>query len=293
MRRGYKSIVVACGLILGGATPPSQSGITKADQSLSHQVAKSLADISSSLRQANEPSNLNQPCHPKEEKRHSQLCAQWKAADAALSAAKATWIFGIISAFIGTLTLSAAGFAAFYAKKAADHSKDSVSESKRSANAAELTLATTIRAFDQQIRPYIAISNTDDTTLEPFSRDTIIIFKIKNFGQIPATSVRLSMGEATLTEPIGNFIIPLSDKGGDYGLIAPGDERQEKIHSQNVALSHIAELAQRKQKFLVRLRIDYYWSSYSDYHDITLILDDPSKNQWLLMDDRRRHNGGV
>jgi hypothetical protein len=276
--------------MLIGSSPPNREYGAKQDNAAPRQNEKSLADIASSFRKANVPLDLNQPCEKGASNRASDLCAQWKAADAAESSATAAWRFGSLGAFIGILTLAAASAAAWYAKKAADYTRDSVIEAKRSANAAEKTMAATITAYEMQIRPYIAITVKADEPAEPFSRDTVLKFIVKNFGQTPASSVKLSMGEAALAEPIKDFVIPLNGKGGNYGLLAPGDCRNDQIHCRNLSVSEIASLAEGKIKLMIRLRLDYTWFEGSDCHDVTMVLNDPKTNRWVLMDENRRRN---
>lgn len=118
MLRSYRLLILAFGLILAGASPPKENG-QKPDHGSNSQAEKALSDIASALGEANKPSDLEQPCSAGEDQRSSDLCAQWKAADAAKSSADAAWLFGTLGSLIGTLTLAAAGAAAWYASKAA------------------------------------------------------------------------------------------------------------------------------------------------------------------------------
>lgn len=79
--------------------------------------------MAATLREANKPSDLNQPCEQGEDNRSSDLCAQWKAADAARSSADAAWLFGALGSLIGALTLAAAAAAAIWARKAANETQ--------------------------------------------------------------------------------------------------------------------------------------------------------------------------
>lgn len=82
-------------------------------------------------------------CPDRQDRRHSDLCAQWKAADSARSAANAAWVLGMVGTILGGATLVAAWRAAHWAKKAAEHTetganaaKEALSDS-REAGAAE------------------------------------------------------------------------------------------------------------------------------------------------------------
>lgn len=291
MHTGNKGVILAFGLLLTAASPPKQEVHGTEQSSALVQDQQALQDIAKALREANEPSDLNEPCYNGIDRRNSDLCAQWKAADAAESAANAAWVFGFLGALIGTMTLAAAAAAAWYAKKAADHTAESVIEAKRSADAAEETMATASTSYEMQMRPYIAINTEEDAHSGPFSRDTVLRFFVKNFGQIPASSVRLSVGEAVMVEPIGDYSVEIKQTLGDYGLIAPGDFRHEKITCRNISSSDIAYLAESDSKLLLRIRVDYTWFEGADCHDVTFVLDDVCSNEWSLMHENRRRNG--
>ncbi len=73
------------------------------------------------IEQSEKPEQLTNPCEIGEDNRNSDLCAQWKAADAADKSAYwsgSTFWLGVFGAVIGTFTLIAAVAAAFYAKSA-------------------------------------------------------------------------------------------------------------------------------------------------------------------------------
>lgn len=144
----------------------------------------------------------------------------------------------------------------------------------------------------KQLRPYVAITESSDIDRKPFSRESELRFRVKNFGQTPATNVRLSIGERAAKEPIKNLEIELGDKWGDYGLIAPADSRREIIHTRDMQLDDLADIAKGDIKLIIRLRIDYTWPDGSDFHDIAMILSDPTTNKWTLLDERRRKVGG-
>jgi hypothetical protein len=111
-------------------------------------------------------------CHPADDKRDSDLCAQWKAADAAADsawwAARSTWVSGIS----GLLVLIALGFA-FEANRIA----------RRSAH--------------WQLRPYVYLEKCiiNPERRRPEEKHGVdrapLTFYFKNFGQTPAKSVTL------------------------------------------------------------------------------------------------------
>jgi len=87
-----------------------------------------------------ENTDIDRPCKNGEENRNSDLCAQWRAADAARESAewaKQTYRLDVIGAVIGFFTLVSAAVAAFFAGSAAIYTKRSADEASRSAKFSE------------------------------------------------------------------------------------------------------------------------------------------------------------
>lgn len=119
----YRGIVVAIvGLILIGAAP-NKDGINQPNQSASQKAeTDQLKAIVTAIKESNRPPKPDNGCKAGKDDRSSDLCAQWKAADAASDAAWWTFfaaITTVIGVIVGGFTLVAAGFAALYAKDAA------------------------------------------------------------------------------------------------------------------------------------------------------------------------------
>ena len=96
----YRSIFAALvgWLILVGAgnAPKAEA---KAEQATEQtEIADTLKGIRSALQDANRPDSTSKPCTNEMENRNSDLCAQWKAADAARDAANWAWWQLVISA---------------------------------------------------------------------------------------------------------------------------------------------------------------------------------------------------
>lgn len=66
-----------------------------------HEIADSLRHIGPALERANEPGRAAKACDPDKPDRNSDLCAQWKAADAAAVSAWWAWASGLLG--IGSL----------------------------------------------------------------------------------------------------------------------------------------------------------------------------------------------
>ena len=195
MLRGYRCIIFAIvgWLVLAAAeAPPKVKGEQQRSTS-KEKIQPALDSIAASLKDAQKPGKLDQPCAPGSEDRNSDLCAQWKAADAAQSSSLATWIFGSLGGVIGSLTLAAAWSAAKWAKSAAV-------ETKRSANISEEGLAEAKEANWYSRRPWITYDTIEHAFVNgdaPESPEGKIhgydglefAITIKNFGNSPAISL--------------------------------------------------------------------------------------------------------
>lgn len=123
MLRGIAVLIVA--VLTLAASPPQKAG-TKRHAQTEHDVAKSLREIATTLNRSQEPRDYERECQQGKDNRRSDLCAQWKAADAAGSAADAAWFFGSAGFVLGLLTLGAAGAAAVFAFMGARAARDTV-----------------------------------------------------------------------------------------------------------------------------------------------------------------------
>lgn len=157
----------------------------KALEKLDSHMAGSVASIGSPPVPYAKQSRLDAPCPKGIDDRSSDLCAQWKAADAANKAAEWTarsfWL-SLFSTVVGAGTLVAAFLAARYAKHAAN-------EAKRGADIAREALIASERAW-------LTVSLHPDGDLT-FSKtggcDLSVYLNIKNIGRTPALNVHISM----------------------------------------------------------------------------------------------------
>lgn len=180
MRRSYRCILVAfVGWLSLAASPPgNRASDPKANTT--GQQEQSFNRIATAIEGAAKPDEQNTECPKGNDRRSSDLCAQWYAADAARSAANAAWALGIIGGLIAALTLFAAIHAARWAKKAAI-------ETERAGDAARDALAHQIETTNKQLRAYVSMGMP---TLKKIRGDKWgAYFPILNSGQTPATDV--------------------------------------------------------------------------------------------------------
>lgn len=128
---------------------------------------------------------LNTPCPRGAENRKSDLCAQWKSADAASEAARWTahtfWL-SLVGTVVGAGTLIAAFLAARYAKNAAG-------EARRAADIARDSFIANERAWlTVELHPDGAL-----TFYETGGCELPVYLTIKNLGRTPALNVHTSM----------------------------------------------------------------------------------------------------
>jgi hypothetical protein len=188
MLRGHRCIVIAAfGWLSLSASPPKQGAQRDkpASQSASQSDLKRIATALEQLPQAQTP---DRGCEAGQDKRDSDLCAQWKAADGAAASAiwteRAFWL-GFAGLAVGGLTLFFASRAAHWAKEAARHTETG-------SKAATDALGLARQAAAVQLRPYVYVT---DEKIRFTERDDIAEATVyfQNFGEIPAINVQLSV----------------------------------------------------------------------------------------------------
>jgi len=229
MLRSYRLIILAIGLILSAAGPPANSNGQRPPEGSSSKGERSLEEIASSLREANKPSDLTRPCRAGDDNRDSDLCAQWKAADAARSAANAAWLFGLLATLVGSATLVAAWAAALWAKKAADHTERGADEASRAADAAETSIGETKRIGEAQVRCYptatsAEIGHTADGA-------AMIKVMVKNAGLSPALNVTLEARVTHLINRKTHVASEIMPDSAQFEIDIPAGQEDELITS--------------------------------------------------------------
>lgn len=191
----YRGIILAiAGLMLIGTSPSKQAHA----QPQSAQNASTLAGKSAAANVAAPewpvaPSR-DQGCKPGRDDRKSDLCAQWKAADAASNAAQWAWwqlVAGVVGLLLGFITMAAAIAAAWFAKGARD-------ETKRGADLANSSLEYTKVVTQRQIEAFVYIGSATyhDKPVEGIYDDKergIVSFTLQNFGKTMAYDVSVTI----------------------------------------------------------------------------------------------------
>ena len=171
------------------------------------------------------------------DKRESDLCAQWKAADSASNAARWGWwqlIIGGVGLILGAITMGAAIAAAIYAKRAARATEKTVeiSESgaagaaetlkiaERNANAAAAQVRVSEETAKRQLRAYVGIERVFVENIHIGGVPTANLH-LKNFGRTPAYEYDVF----------------------SYAMIGPKDLSEEKFQLPDLAHANQSTLA--------------------------------------------------
>lgn len=220
MPRGYRRYVLAAfGWLILAALPPSQAAESNKAASKQSDRAE-LARIATAIEKLPKADAPDAGCQPGQDNRSSDLCAQWKAADAALESAiwtKNAFFAGLVGLLIGGFTLYFAGRAAHWAKLAAV-------ETKRSADAADESLAHAKSMAAIQLRPYLFVDQiryiAADLLDGPISNQAVMT--IKNFGSTPAKDIAVQAGCAIADTALHRLgIFPCREQRVPY-FLAPG-----------------------------------------------------------------------
>jgi hypothetical protein len=253
MLRTYRStVLVVAGCVLVAASPPQR---TQENDLTNQALADSIENVAAAIQRGNEREDYNPECERGRDNRRSDLCAQWKAADAASeSAAWAGWFWWltVFGTAIGAATFGAAVAAAKFAKDAAGHTATGAQEARRAADAAEAGLAAANRVSEIQLQPYIR-SEEERSSVDPATPSLIELeLPFKNVGQTSAldTTYSSEIEFAELAEPIERGFIPeyvtgathLGSRSTSFGTVARDADfiifSQAKLNEAQAGLLH-------------------------------------------------------
>lgn len=128
---------------------------------------------------ANDPPGYTEPCQAGHDNRNSDLCAQWKAADAAEQSA----FWTRVGTLIGIATFGAAAVAAWFAGRAAQYTKDG-------AIAANQALAQAEQISKLELRAYLTVV-PDGINQLIGTTEAMGHVLLQNVGKLPARNVSL------------------------------------------------------------------------------------------------------
>ncbi|WP_095203621.1 hypothetical protein [Mesorhizobium carmichaelinearum] len=189
--------------LAAAASPPESGGQAEQAKPEQHQQTPATSPPISQppVESADKPENPNPPCEAGQDNRNSDLCAQWKAADAAKESADWTmrsyWLV-LAGTIIGACTLIAAGAAAKFARDAAIHTEAGAKQAERSAKAAEDAIVASREIGEAQARAYISVTKAwYENNANALPK---IIIQVRNSGQSPAYDLQAIYRPCT--EPI-------------------------------------------------------------------------------------------
>jgi hypothetical protein len=226
MLRRYRSIIAAiAGLVLIGASQPDKK-TTDSEQSntkISEVDAQTRVDVGPPTSPPKD-----EGCKADKEDRKSELCAQWKAADAANDAAKWAWLQLGLSALgvLGLVITLWFNFRALrIAEDAADETKDALAVAKQSADSAANLVRLSDRNAQLELRAYLDFDgvridrqpNFDNPT-NPDEKGVRLKITIRNYGRTPAANVECS-------------VTPKSRFAKDPNSYAVGEEDRRTPHA--------------------------------------------------------------
>lgn len=220
-------------LLVAGASPGQGAQTNQSDTS---EAAKQhLPSAPTPFKQPVEGRDPDPGCDDGKEDRKSDLCAQWKSADAAKKSADwagLTFWIAVVGTAIGALTLFAAAFAAWFAREAARHTKSGANEAGRAAKAAEDALGLSRDVTHADLRAWLKIDVellVADRTKESVHFD--IKVRIENIGKTPA--LRVGVDRRVYIGPsfrIGDGEPPLLDRRkSPICSIMPGDQTEHSF----------------------------------------------------------------
>jgi hypothetical protein len=197
MLRGYRLYIAALGLALASANHANAEGGKQQPQT-EQSATKSLSDIAAANRQEAERAKRadqdEAPCGEGKYGSSADLCAQWKAADAASDSAWWAWAAGV-SSIISTMAVLLAIGLTYQANSIA---RDTAR---------------------RQLRAYMSVTSCE---LEMIEDGYILTATLNNCGQTPAYKTRISGESFADSYPLEEErpFLPLED--GYSATIGPG-----------------------------------------------------------------------
>lgn len=196
MPRGYRrhSLAIVGWLILAFGSPPDREQLPNKGSS-AERIEHSLEEVAASQKRladiASKPDKNEAPCDPSQADFGSDLCAQWKAANAASASAFWTWA-GFLISLIGTIGVIVSLFftwdALRLAREAAKDGDASLAIAERNAKATMRSVALAQENGERSLRAYVFVETfeTEDFEIGKPGKFTITF---RNIGQTPASDL--------------------------------------------------------------------------------------------------------
>lgn len=180
--------VVALGL-MGASQPQSAGQAEKGEARPSvEQSLEAIAAAATKTVNPVKPTEYERPCDPSQDRRGSDLCAQWKAADGTVEGAVwAKW-----QTILSTIGVAGLIYSLHLTRKAVKAATDASEDAEaalaiaaRNADAATQQVEIAQEATERQLRAYVSVSDFYITDLRPGAVPELH-FTVKNAGQTPA-----------------------------------------------------------------------------------------------------------
>lgn len=240
-------LIIGCASLLScWYSPGEASSRSQREQvAASQDIAKSAREIALKITEPRKSDPLTEPCGEGDyNRRSSDLCAQWKAADAARSAANAAW-WSVWFSLLATVGLGVTIFFTVQATKAATASAKAASDTLHSGRA-------WIALAGWEVGP--ASGMLDGT---PLREGHAFIPHFQNYGNSPAlkTEVYRHFQIVDYSLDISNFVAPANDESSVSTVVTPG----QKISADTIFLddAQAADFRARKTKVLCAVEIKY------------------------------------
>jgi hypothetical protein len=258
MFRAHKLMLAAiAGLALVSASPSKQGGAQAENPQAGKAITNKAATADPAIPEQPIAPRPDEGCKRGDDDRKSDLCAQWKAADAAYDSAwwtGATFYTALIGLLLGSATMAAAIAAAIYAKRAAE--------------ATEATVKIGEEASERQFRPWLTVKIDS-----PFRLHTVNglpkfmgSVHIENVGHTPAVNISYVATMCVGYEPDIQMMIDFSARRKEYfGFI--GDMFPGKFVTRAVRAEHSGRPVQMTTCYFV-ISV-FYRSVFSETDKVT------------------------
>lgn len=239
--------VLAAGLCASAPALGEQNDAAQQQQGATRPEGGSIPEPT--LQSEPSPNPLEAACEKGDEKRYSDLCAQWRAADSARESAFWTaagfWaaFFGLV---VGSATVSAAVAAALFAKDAAQHTEDA-------ANAAWASEKVARESAERQLRAYVSVSDFYMTDVVVGATPTAN-FTIRNGGATPAKRGRLNVAVTFVADARNHKLPSFIRRNPSTAEWGPNDEARQDLQlgsGWKVTKQDMADLVAGKRVFLI------------------------------------------